>query len=413
MKRVFAGLLGYGLALSELPLRRRRLPGNGLSKSAREAHEVRKGGREMMKVVVGMFFALTAVGPAAEAGEVGIVDIQGVSGGVSLTTSGSTLASSGWAEHNQAFPQFCSTNCVHGLAGQHRIYDVASYAIVTETDFGGVGTFQYSGNISTGGAPGRCYRGRLEARAINAQGGTVESNNFGSGQQCIPSPPPPRDDSEGEGDDGDEDGCQTGCYDPNTPIIVDVNGDGYNLTGLDDTVSFDLDSDGKPELLTWTAANGDDAFLAFDRNGNGSIENGSELFGAVTPLSTGEKAQIGYVALADADLPENGGNLDRVINASDKIFEGLRLWTDRNHDGLSEPSELQTMDEIGILRFEYDYTLSQKKDRNGNRFVYKGQAWSRNRAVRARSFKREYEPAPPGNRTGFRFPIYDVILQRR
>ena len=77
------------------------------------------------------------------------------------------------------------------------------------------------------------------------------------------------------------------CIMPNCPIIVDTANDGYHLTSVEDGVRFDLDADGTPELVAWTRPGSDDAFLAIDRNGNGRIDDGTELFGNHTPVYAG------------------------------------------------------------------------------------------------------------------------------
>lgn len=164
-----------------------------------------------------------------------------------------------------------------------------------------------------------------------------------------------------------------GCVPYNTPILVDLGGDGFDLTSSADGVTFNLNNIGGSEKLAWTSAASDDAWLVLDRNGNGTIDDGTELFGDVTPQpepASGEEKN-GFRALAEFDKPQYGGNADRRLTHTDAIFSRLGLWQDANQNGISESDELQPLAPLGITSLEVNYKISKKTDVHGNRFRYR------------------------------------------
>jgi hypothetical protein len=191
-----------------------------------------------------------------------------------------------------------------------------------------------------------------------------------------------RDCSDGEFDDSSRAG--NGC---DSPIIIDVAGDGYRLTSVRGGVLFDLDGDGTPEQVAWTRAGADDAFLAMDRNGNGRIDDGSELFGNGTPAYGGQReprASNGFEALRFTEGASYGGvsRADDRIDARDAVFAHLLLWTDRNHNGVSEPDELQRVIDSDLTGISTDYRKSPRRDRHGNEFRLRAKSWWRDGAMR-------------------------------
>jgi len=175
--------------------------------------------------------------------------------------------------------------------------------------------------------------------------------------------------------------CQWNYY--CSPILIDVAGDGFNLTDSPGGVLFDVDNSGTKHQYSWTAAGSDDGWLVLDRNGNGTVDNGLELFGSVAPQPPSNDPH-GFCALEQYDKRENGGNEDGSISDRDAIFSSLRVWQDVNHNGISEPPEMHSLIEFGLQSIDLDYKLSNRIDRYGNQFRYRAKVYDVNGAQAGR-----------------------------
>jgi hypothetical protein len=163
------------------------------------------------------------------------------------------------------------------------------------------------------------------------------------------------------------------CYSENTPILLDVDGSGFALTDAENGVHFEIQGNGGLPQVAWTAPGSTNGWLALDRNGNGRIDSGRELFGDMTDQPDPPKGQErnGFLALAVFDQPANGGNSDGWISKEDAVFSRLVVWQDVNHNWVSDPGELHLLSDFGIVAISLSYKLSPRTDQFGNRFRYR------------------------------------------
>ena len=135
------------------------------------------------------------------------------------------------------------------------------------------------------------------------------------------------------------------CMQRRDPLALDLDGDGIETTSslTGNVIVFDHDADGVKTGTGWLKP--DDGWLVLDRNGNGSIDSGRELFGVDTLKRNGQLASDGFDALRDMDA-----NQDGRIDGADSVFANLRIWRDLNQDGISQANELSTLSANSITR---------------------------------------------------------------
>jgi hypothetical protein len=143
------------------------------------------------------------------------------------------------------------------------------------------------------------------------------------------------------------------------PLIIDLDGDGIETTNVKDGAYFDHDGNGFAEQTGWAAS--DDGLLVMDRNNDGMINDGKELFGDQTILSNGQRASNGFQALSELD-----SNADGKIDSNDTAFANLKIWQDIDGDGYSTSDELKTLDEVGIKSINLTSTPNTVTDPEGN-----------------------------------------------
>lgn len=146
-----------------------------------------------------------------------------------------------------------------------------------------------------------------------------------------------------------------GC---NTPLVLSFDGRPARMSAAR-SATFDLDGIGGCITTDWPQAA--TPWLALDRDGNGSIDSGRELFGSGTRLRDGRRAAHGFAALAELD--DNG---DGRIDAHDQGFDRLVLWGDHDGDRRSTFAETEPLSHHRVLSIELGYRIERECDDRGN-----------------------------------------------
>src|SRR5258706_3234623 len=178
----------------------------------------------------------------------------------------------------------------------------------------------------------------------------------------------------GPGDDGGGPGTQFECIPGvaphsgiTSPIFINLDNVPYQLTGAESPVLFDIAGTGTRIPIGWTAPGTNQAFLWMDRDHDGVVSGGAELFGTATELRNGHRAANGFEALREFAM-----NGDGVIDANDAVWPQLLLWTDRNHNGISQPTEMTRLADSPVRSISLTYHWTGRRDAHGNTFRYEG-----------------------------------------
>jgi hypothetical protein len=172
-----------------------------------------------------------------------------------------------------------------------------------------------------------------------------------------------------------------------SPILIPTDPSGSGLRLSEPEVTFDLEGDGAAELVSWPVDPDTVAFLAYDKNGNGFVDDGSELLGNHFDPDAGN----GFDAI-NRLLVQAGQERAGSIEESNPVFAGLILWNDRNRNGVSDAGELRPASDV-LHRIGLGFWGSPRVDAHDNEYRWEGWAEFKN---------------PSGNVA--QKPIYDVYL---
>lgn len=154
----------------------------------------------------------------------------------------------------------------------------------------------------------------------------------------------------------------------NCPLVVSLAPHSpYALTSIDRGVQFDVDADGDLDQVAWPEAGSDVSFLAIDQDGDGRITSGRELVGRHTV----PEARNGPNALIALATQAADGQRVAAIDSLQPLMSRLLLWTDTNHNGVSEPAELRPASRL-LARVGLGFSKHHRRDRHGNESRHRG-----------------------------------------
>jgi len=243
------------------------------------------------------------------------------------------------------------------LSGTHSVNGPQNF----QTSVQGMGRYSY---VLAGPAePGGCYGTTLHVIGDPPDLLLYDDQTWTGDTRCAPE------------EDPGGDGCGTNggvCEQSEScPLILDLNSDGIHTTGLDDPVYFWIDLQGRSEATAWTNPNTEEAFLWMDLD-HDQIARVTELFGSRMVGPSGLYFANGFDALLTFDRPENGGDADGQITHRDSVWARLRLWVDRNHDAVSQPTEISVLWAHGIVALNLDHAEGELYDEYGNELYLVG-----------------------------------------
>ena len=136
-----------------------------------------------------------------------------------------------------------------------------------------------------------------------------------------------------------------------TPLVLDLNGNGVQTLSIEEGVEFDILNNGSKVQTGWVS--GEDALLAVDNNGNGQIDDRSELFG-------------GDIGQGFGKLKTFDSNDDGLVDSNDAEFSQLQVWQDANENGQTDAGELISLESAGVASLNTAYTDVFGVDARGN-----------------------------------------------